>query len=163
VDDKYFKVAVRRRLRCLTLVPRQSQTCCHRSRDGHCRGAVLPPDNGHRAVCCSGGGGAMVRRGAVRDTLASWLREDLGLSVHTEQEVPRWSTLRERGRSWMWSMLGRLPARSGWTCQSWTAPRHAGESVRPSGASPVGEGQTQTLPGPRAGSLRAGHERTVGA
>jgi hypothetical protein len=38
----------------------------------------------------------MVRHGAVRDTLAAWLREDLGLSTHTEQEVPRWHTLRER-------------------------------------------------------------------
>ena len=38
----------------------------------------------------------MVRHGAVRDTLATWLREDLGLSTHTEQEVPRWHTLRER-------------------------------------------------------------------
>ena len=38
----------------------------------------------------------MIRHGAGRDTLASWLREDLGLSTHTEQEVPRWNTARER-------------------------------------------------------------------
>ena len=96
VDDKYFKVAVRRRLRCPTLVPQQSLTCCHRSRDGRPCGAVLPADNGHHAVCCSRGGGTVARHGAVRDTLAAWLRDDLGLSVHTEQEVPRWHTARER-------------------------------------------------------------------
>ena len=38
----------------------------------------------------------MIKHGAVMDTLASWLREDLGLSTHTEQEIPRWNTARER-------------------------------------------------------------------
>jgi len=96
MDDKYFKVAVRRRLRCSALVPQQAQTCCHRSRDGRRCGALLPEDNGHHAVCCSRGGGTMTRHGAIRDTLADWLRGELGLSTQTEQEVPRWNTARER-------------------------------------------------------------------
>ena len=38
----------------------------------------------------------MIRHGAIRDTLADWLRDDLALAAQTEQEVPRWHTQRER-------------------------------------------------------------------
>lgn len=54
-------------------------------------------DGGRHALVCKVGGGAVVRHNAVRDVVASWLR-DCGFKASIQPCVPHWDTEQERAR-----------------------------------------------------------------